>query len=105
MKKGGTSFKAEWTGSRRDVTLEPTDAELTAKLTVKNTTLYRNLVQLHKAKGGQLFKIYAALLAISLFTILSTGFILAFQVPKYRSPAIFAAILGVALFLAMVTLS
>ena len=59
---------------------EPTSDELFAKLTISETTWYRNLVQLHKAKGGQLFKVYAAGLAISLFIILLSGFLMAWQV-------------------------
>ncbi len=98
IKKGGTSFKLEWTGSVRDVELEPTDAPLLAKLTVKETTWYRNLVQLHKAKGGQLFKVYAAALAISLFLILGSGFLLAWQVPKLKRTALMCAAAGLIVF-------
>ena len=105
LKKAGTSFRVEWTGSKRDVVLEPTTEQLIARLTVKETTWYRNLVQLHKAKGGQLFKVYAAVLAFSLFAILSTGFFIAFEIPKYRKSAIYASMAGVAVFLVMVTLS
>ena len=105
IKKGGTSFKVEWTGSERDVVLEPTIDPLSAELVVKETTWYRQLVQLHKAKGGQLFKVYAAILAISLFAILSTGFVLALQIPKYRTSAIYAALAGIAMFLLMVSFS
>ncbi len=98
LKKGGTSFKLEWTGSERDVELEPTADPLVARLTIKETTWYRNLVQLHKAKGGQLFKFYAAGLAISLFTILASGFLLAWQVPKLRRLATLCSISGLAVF-------
>jgi hypothetical protein len=105
IKKGGTSFKVEWTGSERDVVLEPTTEPLAAKLIVKETTWYRQFVQLHKAKGGQLFKVYAAMLAISLFAILSTGFVLALQIPKYRKPSIYATLAGVAMFIFMVSFS
>ncbi len=98
LKKGGTSYKLEWTGSERDVELEPTADPLVARLTIKETTWYRNLVQLHKAKGGQLFKFYAAGLAISLFTILASGFLLAWQVPKLRRLATLCSISGVAVF-------
>ena len=63
----------EWTGSSKDVILEPTDKKLIAKLTVKHTTWYRHLVQLHKAKGGNPFKVYAAILAISLALLLASG--------------------------------
>lgn len=102
IKKGGTSYKLEWTGSGRDVVLEPTSDKLSAKLTVKETTWYRNLVQLHKAKGGQLFKIYAAGLAISLFIILFSGFLMAWQVPKYRKQALIFSAVGVVMFLLMI---
>jgi hypothetical protein len=102
VKKGGTSYKLEWTGAARDVVLEPTTDPLVAKLTVKETTWYRNLVQLHKAKGGQLFKFYAATLASSLFIILLSGFIMALQVPRLRNMALTAAGLGVVTFIAMI---
>jgi hypothetical protein len=105
VKKGGTSFKLEWTGSDRDVVLEPTSDSLSAKLTIKETTWYRHLVQLHKAKGGQLFKIYAAILAISLFIILFSGFIMAWQVPKYRKLALIFSAAGLCMFLLMINAS
>jgi hypothetical protein len=103
VKKGGTSFQLEWTGSARDVVLAPTPDGTMAELTIKETTWYRHLVQLHKAKGGQLFKIYAAILAVSLFTILLSGFVMAWQIPKYRRLALVFSILGICMFLLMVT--
>lgn len=105
LKKSGTSFLLEWTGSERDVVLEPTLDPRSARLTVKETTWYRKLVQLHKAKGGQLFKVYAAVLAVSLFVILATGFILALQIPRYRTSAIVAAVAGSVVFVLVAGLS
>jgi len=105
IKKIGPSFQLEWTGSRRDVMLAPTQRPLVAKLVVKETTWYRNLVQLHKAKGGQLFKVYAAVLAISLFVILASGSLMAWQVPKYRRMASIAAAAGVGSFLVAIMFS
>ena len=58
IKKIGTAYQLEWTGSDRDVILEPGSEELVAQLTVKDTNWYRHFVQLHKAKGGQLFKFH-----------------------------------------------
>ena len=105
VKKSGSSFYLEWTGSKRDIVLEPTPDEYMAKLSVKETSWYRNLVQLHKAKGGPLFKIYAAALAISLFTILLSGFLMAWQIPKYRKMALLSSTAGIAVFLFMFALS
>lgn len=105
IKKTGTSFQLEWTGSKRDVILEPTSDQRLAKLTIKETTWYRNFVQLHKAKGGQLFKVYAAVLAASLFIILLSGFLMAWQIPKYRKMALTCSTAGVVVFVLMYSLS
>jgi len=105
IKQGGLSYKYEWTGSRRDVLLEPTDDPLVAKLTVKEASWYRNLVQLHKAKGGDLFRGYAALLAVALFVILLSGFLVVWQIPKYRRQALMATLAGLLVFLLVVILS
>ena len=47
LKVYGGHFLLEWTGSSKDVIVEPTDNALVAKLTVKHASWYRNLVQLH----------------------------------------------------------
>jgi hypothetical protein len=105
VKKGGTSYTLEWTGASRDVVLEPTADPAVARLTVKDTTWYRKLVQLHKAKGGQVFKVYAALLATSLLLILCTGYIIALQSPRLRKSALAASMVGVVTFVLVVAAS
>ena len=105
VKKSGTSFQLEWTGSKRDVVLEPTADDQVARLTIKETSWYRNFVQLHKAKGGVLFKVYAAVLAVALLTILSSGFLIAWQIPKYRSLALRVFVAGLVVFMAVFALS
>ena len=105
LKRAGTSFQLEWTGSARDVVLEPTENPLLAQLVVKETSWYRHFVQLHKAKGGQLFKVYAVIWAVALLAILISGFLLAWQVPKYRLLAVVCAGAGMLTFVLMVALS
>lgn len=105
IKTAGNHFMLEWTGSTKDIVFEPTDRPLTASLTVKHTSLYRTFVQLHKAKGGQLFKIYAAMLAISLAVLLLSGFVMAWQTPKLKRLASISFILGVTSFIGLVLAS
>lgn len=102
VKQAGTSYLFEWTGADMDIVLEPTAEPLIAKLQIKDTTWYRHLVQLHKAKGGQLFKYLAAVLAISLLLILLSGFVMAMQLPKYRGQALIAMAAGIAVFIGAV---
>ena len=105
IKKIGSSFKLEWTGSNRDVVLEPTLQPLIAKLQIKNTSWHRQFVQLHKAKGGIPFKIYAATFATALLLLLVSGFIMAWQLPKLRKLTLISTSLGIAVFFAMVVSS
>lgn len=105
LKVFGNHFLLEWTGSSKDVILEPTDNDLIAKLTVKNTTWYRNLVQLHKAKGGTVFKVYAAIFSVSIAILLISGFIMAWQTPKLKRTAVITSLIGLGSFIIIVWLS
>ena len=98
-------FEFEWEGSQRVVLLESTADPLIARLTIQEAGWYRNFVQLHKAKGGMPFKVYAVGLATGLVLLLASGFVMAWQVPRYRRLAVTASALGVGLFLAMFLLS
>ncbi|MDX1679159.1 MAG: PepSY domain-containing protein [Akkermansiaceae bacterium] len=105
LKIYGDHFLLEWTGSARDVILEPGDAPLSAKLTVKETTWYRSLVQLHKAKGGVVFKVYAVVFSLALLAILASGCMMAWQSPQLKRMSLVAALLGLLSFIAAVYLS
>lgn len=105
VKRIGSAFRLEWTGSNRDVILETTADPLIAKLKVKEASWYRQFVQLHKAKGGKLFKMYAATFAVAMFFLLFTGFVMAWQTPKLRSLALISASIGIITFWGMVLAS
>lgn len=105
IKNVGISFQVEWTGSNLDVILESTQEPLVASLTIKETNWYQKLVQLHKAKGGIVFKIYASSLASALLTLLITGFLMAWQMPKYRKLTLASIGSGIAIFITMVLAS
>ncbi len=101
IKKIGQSFLLEWTGSSKDVVLEPTSDPLIAQLKIKNTGWHRHFVQLHKAKGGVAFKVYATILAIGLLLLLISGFIMAWQLPRLRKVTLISTMLGLIFFVAM----
>jgi len=105
LKSAGTSWYLEWTGSNLDVILQPSAEPDSAELKIKSTTFYRHFVQLHKAKGGQLFKAYAALFALILLALLASGFTMAWQMPRYRRVAVRSAAAGVVVFAIAATLS
>jgi len=105
VKKGGTSFYLEWTGSGRDVQLHPTADPLIATLKIKEVTPHRYFVQLHKAKGGEAFKWFAAVWMVGLVLLFVTGGVMAFAAKPYRKLAAVRAAAGFAAFFVMAFLS
>ena len=105
LKQFGSHFFLEWTGSSKDLILAPTDNDLVARLTVKYTSWYRKLVQLHKAKGGAVFKVYAVIFAIALGLLLLSGIIMALQTPKLRTATLVSAFIGFISFIVVVLFS
>jgi len=101
IKKIGQSFQLEWTGANKDVVLEPTLNPLIAQLKIKKTSWHRHFVQLHKAKGGVAFKVYATILAIGLLFLLISGFIMAWQLPKLRKMTLVSTLFGLVFFITM----
>lgn len=93
-----------WKGAALRVTLESTQAT-EAKLTVQKADWYKRLLELHTANGAPAFKIYAVVLGISLFILLVTGFIMAWQLPKYRKMTLYSTLTGVVVFITMVVMS
>ncbi|MFM8516395.1 MAG: hypothetical protein ACKODA_00715 [Nevskiaceae bacterium] len=98
VKKAGTGYELEWTGVDRDVLLKPTADPLKATLVIKDTTAWRHLVQLHKAKGSEVAKGISVLWALGLIVILCSGLLMAWNAPVYRRKALGAGALGLATF-------
>jgi len=105
LKKLGNSFQLEWTGASKDVVLEPTADPFIAELKIKNHSWHRHFVQLHKAKGGMVFKLYATLLAVVLLFLLVSGFMMAWQLPKFRKMTLISTGLGGVFFVLMLVVS
>lgn len=105
VRKMGEGFAWEWTGARRDVTVEPTADPLVARVTIKEASFHRMLVQLHKAKAGVAFKVYASILAVALFLLVATGLIIGFQSRPFRRTTVVGSLAGVVLFAGLVLTS
>ena len=105
IKSSGTSFHLEWTGTERDVEVHPTADPMVAKVRIKDTTPYRRLVQLHKAKGGELFKWFAATWMVGLVGLFLTGGIMAYARKPFRRLALVASLAGLAAFIALAAAS
>jgi hypothetical protein len=105
LREAGGQSSFEWVGSRRDVIVEPTADPLKATVTVKEASLHRTMVQLHKAKGGTLFKIYATVLAVALFLLVVSGVIMGWQVPALRRLTVWGSGAGLVAFAGLFAVS
>jgi hypothetical protein len=105
VRKTAAGAALDWTGSRRDIELAPTADPARAVLKVKDTTAHRFFVQLHKAKGGDAFRYFAAVWMVGLVLLFLTGGVMAFFAKKYRPLAIVSSAAGVIAFVALAWVS
>jgi len=105
VRKVGTSFAFEWSGTRRDIEIAPTSEPTIAKLKIKETDPHRFFVQLHKAKGAAAFKWFAAVWMVGLVLLFITGGVLAMAAKPFRKLAIPSAVLGVVSFVVLAWIS
>lgn len=100
----GDDISLAWTGARSEASVTATEDPMVAEVAIKEATFHRWLVQLHKAKGSTVFKVYATLLAVVLFMLVLSGLIMGLQVKAFRKLTIGSSIVGLAAFAGFVAL-
>jgi len=98
----GAEQSLSWTGARSEASVSATDDPMVAEVAVKEATLHRWLVQLHKAKGSVWFKIYATMLAAVLFLLVASGVVMGLQVKALRRLTVTSSVVGAAAFVGFV---
>ena len=99
VSEAGEPVSLQWSGAKSEASVKATDDPLVAEVTVKEATFHRNLVQLHKAKGSDLFKVYASVLAFVLFLLVASGLVLGLQVKALRRITLASSVAGAVAFL------
>lgn len=100
----GEGASLTWIGARSEIAMSAGADPLTADVAVKEASFHRWLVQLHKAKGSTVFKVYATILASVLFLLVASGIIMGLQVKALRGITIGSSILGALAFIGAVLL-
>ncbi|NVE93800.1 PepSY domain-containing protein [Altererythrobacter lutimaris] len=100
----GEGASLTWNGARAEIELAATDNPLVAEATIREASFHRWLVQLHKAKGSDYFKVYATLLASVLFLLVASGVIMGLQVKALRRITIASSVVGLFAFVGAVLL-
>ena len=100
----GAAQSLTWAGARSEASVRAGNDAATAEVAVKEATMHRWLVQLHKAKGSTWFKVYATMLAIVLFMLVLSGVTMGLQSKPLRRTTITSSIVGVVAFIGFVLL-
>jgi len=94
----GAQQSMSWVGARSEVAVSLAEDPAMAQVVVKEATLHRWLVQLHKAKGSVWFKVYASALAIVLFMLVASGLIMGLQIRSLRRITVISGLSGAVAF-------
>ena len=100
----GEPVSLQWTGAKSEASVAATDDPLVAEVTVKEATFHRNFVQLHKAKGSDVFKVYARFLGFVLFLLVASGLVVGLQVKALRRITVLSSVAGAIAFVGFVTM-
>lgn len=100
----GAEQSLSWTGARSEASVAASADPMVAEVAVKEASVHRWLVQLHKAKGSVWFKLYATALALVLFLLVLSGVIMGLQVKALRRLTITASSVGAMAFVGFVLL-
>ncbi len=98
----GAEASFSWGGARSEIALSQTAEPTVAEAQIKEASLHRWLVQLHKAKGSTVFKVYATLLAAVLFLLVVSGVVMGLQVRALRRLTVVSSLVGVVAFVGFV---
>ena len=102
LESEGNDVSFAWTGARSDIAIASTNDPLVAEASIKEASLHRWLVQLHKAKGSTVFKVYATLLAIALLLLVASGLVMGFQTKPFRRLTTIGSMVGLVAFVGFV---
>ena len=100
----GADQSLSWVGARTEVSVQASGDPGVAEVAIKEATLHRWLVQLHKAKGSVWFKAYATALAVVLFMLVVSGVIMGLQVKSLRRLTVLSSMGGAVAFTGFVLL-
>ena len=95
---------ASWVGARSEASVAAGPSASSAEVQLRQASVHRWLVQLHKAKGSVLFKIYATMLAVVLFLLVLSGMVMGLQVKALRRLTLISSAVGTVAFMGFVLL-
>lgn len=100
-KKKGDRYELHWSGLKHSVVLAFGRDRHSARLTFRERSPLTQVMRIHRAEAGAVFRALAITLAGGLLVILASGAYMGLAIPRFRKPLLIAIISGVGTLLAL----
>lgn len=104
LKKKRSGYELRWGDMTTVITLRPSNNVHTATLTVRQRSLLTQVMRIHRAEAGILFKVLAVVMVCGLIAMFATGVQMARHIPALRRPLVIAVTAGLLTFITLLLL-
>ena len=104
LKKNKGSYELRWSDLKYAVKLRPTRNPMTVNLTFRERSLLTQVMRIHRAEAGSVFKVFTFVMVAGLIIMFASGIYMAQTIPKFRRPTLLAIAAGFITFLTLTLL-
>lgn len=104
LRKRRGAYELRWNDLAHVVTLTPGRDAFTATLTLKERSTLTQVMRIHRAEAGIVFKALAIIMAVGLIMLFATGIYMALVIHRLRRPLLIAIVGGIVTFLTLLVL-
>jgi len=99
LKKKKSSYLFRWGDLKYTVSVKTTKNPKVLKMTVRERNFLTQVMRIHRAEAGMVFKVIPSILLIGMLLVLLSGIYMALSIPKFRKPVLYSMGFSTALFL------
>ncbi len=104
LRKRRGAYELRWDDMAHVVILTPGRDAFTANLTLKERSTLTQIMRIHRAEAGIVFKALAIIMAVGLIMLFATGIYMALVIHRLRRPLLIAIVGGIVTFLTLLVL-
>jgi len=90
LKKKKTSYLFRWGGLKYTVSVKTTKNPKVLKMTVRERNFLTQVMRIHRAEAGMVFKVIPSILLVGMLLVLLSGIYMALSIPKFRKSVLYS---------------
>lgn len=99
LKKQKSHYKLKWSDLKYSVTAVATKHSKVVKVTHRQRSLLTQLMRIHRAEAGSVFKVFSLILVIGLILLFASGVYMALSISHYKRSSLLAMFFGLLTFI------